>query len=160
MVGGTYYHVECELIIQNTGTVNDVVIFGEQGVDVKTGTTLVNEVVVGANFVQLRGGVTLNAALPLPAIISGGGGVQADANVTVFGAIYTEGEADFNPINLHGPLISLGGVEIQGGSGTLYTDDHTTDPNYLRYYAIMPGFTYPAEQLTGVIQPGSWRELQ
>lgn len=63
----------------------------------------------------------------------------------------------FIPVTVHGVVIG-NQVKIQGSS--TYTDDHSTDSNYLKYYALMPGFTYPPELKTAVTVSGGWREIR
>jgi hypothetical protein len=147
------YVIDCDVIVQNTGTVDSIVIFSTGGNDVKTGVTLTNAIVIGAGWVRLRGGVTIYHMLEtFPAILAGGGGIQADANVNIYGNVYSEGQVDFNAGDFHGLIIGQD-VEVQGGQGTLYTDDGD-----LSYYAVMPGFAYADDLKTTIGMPNTWRE--
>lgn len=151
--GNSLYLINCDVIVQNSGSVDNIVIFSTGGNDVKTGVTLNNAIVIGADWVRLRGGVTISHMLEtFPAVISGGGGIQADANVNVFGNIYSEGTVDFNSGDFHGMIIGQD-VEVQGGQGALYTDDGD-----LSYYAVMPGFAYSDDLKATIGMPNTWRE--
>ena len=113
---------------------------------------LLDTSLVGEDTVRLKGGVELHAPLPYAAIISSGA-VQADANVVIYGAVLSTGEVNLNPVNVHGPVIG-NPVEIQGGEGSLFTDDDNE-----AYYDLIPGVTYPPELLTNASSPNSWNEI-
>ena len=146
-----YYFSDHNVEIKGVSNGHNVVIVSLGNILVATGVTLTDSVIVAGELADFRGGVTLRAPPPYPAVISDGA-VHADANVTIFGGIYSSGTVDLNPIKLHGVLIGEN-VEIQGGAGTLYTDDGNPV-----YYAPMPGFTYPDDLVTTRIVQGSWRE--
>ena len=164
----SYYNLTGNVTVKNT-TASNVVIFTTGTVTVETGTNLTNIIVVGTTGVDLKGGGTLIAPLPYPAVISGKNITGGSGTKTVFGTIFAPrpvdaggitggGTINVNPITLHGVVIG-NRVQIQGTS-TFYTDDHSTDPNYTKYYAFMPGFVYPPEMKTTVAVPGTWREIQ
>ena len=146
-----YYFTDHDVEIKGVSNGHNVVIVSLGNILVATGVTLTDSVIVAGELADFRGGVTLRAPPPYPAVISGGA-VHANANVEIFGGIYSSGTVDLNPIKLHGVLIGEH-VEIQGGAGTLYTDDGNP-----MYYAPMPGVTYPNALVTTRLVGGSWRE--
>ena len=152
----SYYFIAGNATVQNVSG-NNVIVFSTGMLTVRTGTVLTNTILIGVSGVQFQGNGTITAPLPSPAVISGGDVTRTSGRTTIYGTIYSEGTINVNPIDVHGALIGAQ-VEIQGSS--TYTDDHATDPNYLKYYAFMPGFTYPSELKTAVTVFGGWREIQ
>jgi len=129
-------------------------------------------IIIGQGEIQLKDG-TIHAPLPMPVVISEGDVTHGNATLQVFGTIYAVdpnppppfpnpppfGLVNLNPVSVHGVIIG-DIVETQGASSTLFTDDHSTDTTYLKYYAFMPGFVYPDELKTTVVDGGSWREIE
>ena len=156
----------CHYVIPGNVTLHDqtadnVVIFSEGKITIGSNVHLTNAVIVGVNEVIFTGGGSaseIRAMLPHPIIISGGDVSGGSASVTVFGTIFAVGTVDANPVDFHGVLIGNPTVEIQGSSD--YTDDHNTDPNYLKYYGFMPGFFYDPSLITTAPISGSWKEIE
>lgn len=149
----TYYFTDGNVSVDhvNSGR-HDIVVVGLGNIEVGTGVSLMtNSIVAGEGEVRLRGGVDFRAPLPYPAIISSQA-VQADANVTIYGTVYSSGEVNLNPINVHGVVIG-DPVEIQGSA--VFDDDDN-----LAFYALTPGFTYPEDLKSTTPVAGTWRELQ
>lgn len=152
----SYYLISGDVTIQGVEADN-VIIFVEGDLTINTSNNLTNTIFIATGNVTLAGNGTISAPLPHPAIISGADVSKSSGSATVYGAIYAEGTLNLNPIDVHGVLIGTT-VEIQGSS--TFTDDHETDTNYLKYYALMPGFDYSSELKTNAVIPGSWKELQ
>lgn len=150
----SYYFHTGNIVVKKSSVTDNVVIFSLLDVEVRTGVTqMTHAIIVAANEVRLQGGANLNAPLPHPAIISGGTVDQSSGNVEVTGNVYSAGAIDLNPNSVHGLLIG-NPVEIQGGAGTLYTDDNP------QFYDFMPGFDYPKSTLTTSVVADSWQEIQ
>ena len=147
----SYYFTDGSVQIDHVSNGRNIVIVSLGDIRVGSDVRLTEAVLVADKEVRLSGRVTISSPAPFPAAI-GGDAVQADSNVEVFGGLYSSGTIDLNPIRLHGVLIG-NEVEIQGGSGSLYTDDGNPV-----YYAPMPGFDYPGDLVTTRIVEGSWRE--
>lgn len=146
-----YFHTGDITVKQSAGT-DHVVVFSLANVNIK-GVVLSNAIFIANQEVRLQGNATITAPLPHPAIISGGTVDQSAGSVNVTGNVYSAGAVDLNPNSVHGILIGSP-VTIRGGAGTLFTDD---DP---RFYALMPGFTYPNGTLSTAVIPGSWKEIE
>ncbi len=171
----TFYLVTGDVTVSDISVNHDVVIYSLGQVHVSSPqVTITNTILIGATGIRFNGDLSINATTPpapYPAIISQGDIIQASASITIYGNIFASSPLDpsdpayvpltvnLNPIKIHGIVIG-DIVETQGGAGTLYTDDHATDPNYLKYYVLMPGFKYPQDLKTTVAAVGSWRELQ
>ena len=154
LADNTYYKVNCDLVVQGTGTNNHIVLFSTGNIAVKSGVTLSNGIIVGATGITLSGNVSISAPLPYPALVSTSVTSKANSSVQIYGTIYSSGAINLNPIDVHGTLIGAD-VQIQGGSGTLFTDD-----NNLAYYTLMPGFVYTNDQKTTVTIANSWKEIK
>ncbi len=171
----TYYSITGNVTLANTpSNISNVVIFATGTVNLNNKTTLTNSIIIGATGVTLQGQGTISAPLPYPAIITEGG-VTGGGAKQIVGTVFaarpresgkpfngTNGTIDVNPINVKGVLIA-NIVNLQGGQGngsTTITDDHANDPNYTKYYALMPGFVYRPELKTTTIVSGNWREIQ
>ncbi|MBI4436647.1 MAG: hypothetical protein HY590_04465 [Candidatus Omnitrophica bacterium] len=156
---GCHYVIPGDVTLHDQ-VANNVVIFSEGEVTIGSNVNLTNAVIIGVNKVTLSGGGAdvLSAMLPHPIIISGGNVSGGNASFTIFGTVFAVGSIDANPVDFHGVLIGDPTVEIQGVSH--YTDDHDIDPNYLKYYAFMPGFTYGPELITTTQISGTWREVE
>lgn len=156
LANNSYYFVDGDVVIQNTGTNDHVVIFSAGEMHVSTNVTLNESIVIGLNGVQMNGGVTIDSPQPYPAIISGGA-VHGNTGVNVFGTIYSfNGGVDLRGgTYVEGVIISVNGpVDLRGTADI-------TDNGDLSYYNFMPGFTYPEEMKTTVFAPGgTWREIQ
>ena len=155
LTDNSYYFISGNATIQNV-TANNVVIVSTGTLTVKTNSALSNAVLVGVQKVELQGKGTITAPFPYPAIVSGGDVTKSSGSATIFGTVYAGGTVDFNPVDKYGVVIG-NQVKIQGSSK--YVDD-SNDPTYLKYYALMPGFTYPPELVITVTQAGSWKEKQ
>jgi hypothetical protein len=153
LADNTFYCVDGDVVIQNTGANANVVIFSMGNVDVLEGVTLTNAILVAVGEVRLNGDLDIHAPLPYPAILSEAA-VRVDGAAEVFGTIYSTGAIDVNPGSIHGVIIG-DPVAIEGGASTLYTDDGNA-----AYYEFLPGFTYPNELKTTATVNGTWREIQ
>ena len=152
-----FYMIDGEADLENIAGYSNVVIFATGELELTGTTTLTSSILISVGELRLKGGLTIVAPLPYPAIVSETEVSSSDPNVEIFGTVYSGGLVDLNPINVHGVIIG-DVVELQGTS-TDITDDHATDTDFLKYYAIMPGFEYPDELLTTVGIAGTWREL-
>lgn len=151
----TYYFVDGDVTLQND-TATNVVIFATGTLEVKANVDLTNAILVGVNKVDFKGSAIIRAPeIPehfYPVVISGGDIKQSSSSATVYGNIYAVGNADFNPLDVHGATFA-NGVEIQGSS--TYTDDGD-----IQYYRRMDGFTYGPKAQGQTQIPGSWHEIQ
>lgn len=145
-----------KVTVSSAGLRTRVVVYSLAQVTIN-GVDLDNSIIISSNAIDLKGNNTISAPLPYPAVVSGSDITGGDAHLVIHGTLYAAGTINVNPIDVYGAVIG-NNVQIQGSS--TYTDGHLVDPNYLKYYAIMPGFYYPPELLKTVTVPGGWRELQ
>jgi hypothetical protein len=150
----TFYFVDGDVTLRNTGVNDHVVIFSTGEVTVSTNVTLNNSIVVGLDGVSLNGGITISAPLPYPAIISGGT-VHGNTGVTVTGTIYSIG-----PIDLRGGTYAEGVLIGIDGDVRLRGTTDVSDAGNIQYYDLMPGFDYPDELKNTVSLVGTWLELE
>ena len=142
-------------------TEDHAVYFSTGKITVGTGINLTNVIIVAQTGVEFKGGggptAVVSAPLPYPAVISGGNVTKSSGSFRIIGTVYAQGTVDINPVDVTGVLIGQH-VVIQGSSN--FTDNHNTDPNYLKYYMFMPGFTYPPQLKIAAVVQGSWKEIQ
>ena len=189
VASGSYYFVTGNATITGTTSSNtsNVVVFATGKVTVNTPTSapLTNTIVIGATDVELRGSGRLSAPIQSTTFLPSNPGLSAanypaviaarnvntssSSTKTVFGTIFAarpsdsgfsgsngNSEMNLDDITVHGPLI---GNIVDLGNHANITDDYP-DPNYLKYYGFMPGFTYPPDLKTTVVVSGTWREIQ
>jgi Tfp pilus assembly protein PilX len=137
--------------VNPTGDNDNVVIFSYGDIEIKGKADLTNIVIVSLKNIRLNGDITLRAPLPYPVLVAGDT-VKADNSVAIYGTIYATNKIDFNPIQIHGVLIS-DQIEIQGS--TKITDDKNEG-----YYDLMPGFSYPDSMKTTKAVSKTWQEVQ
>lgn len=167
---GTFYNLTGDVTIRDV-TANNVVIFTTGRLTVDTNTDLTNAILIGSSGVQFQGTSTIRAPLTptngmYPAVLAGNGAIASAANnrVTIYGNVFTGFQINLQPGTsvygvLFGEFVRIGGFPDLLQPST-YTDNHTSDPNYLKYYEPMPGLMYGPDMLTTVTVSGTWREIQ
>jgi hypothetical protein len=138
--------------INASNPVQEIVVFSEIDLEINGNADLTDVVLISKENLQLQGNITVRASLPFPALIAEGN-VGADNSVEIYGGVYSAGDIDFRPIQVHGVLIGQT-VDLQGAA-TLITDDNNPD-----HYQFMPGFTYPDDLKSTATVAGTWREIQ
>lgn len=158
IVDGTCYFATGGITVNNVGpSYSNIAIFADGNLLVSGAADFTQTILISGTGVQLQGNITTRAAMPLPAVISGGDVVKGDASVQVFGNIVAEGnigseQHPWNPNEVHGVIIGQD-VFLKAAATTVTDDDNPA------YYGLMPGFTYPDELKTTVAISGSWKEI-
>jgi|GEM_PF-1806435 len=160
----TFYFINGNVSLGAVDPSHDIIIYSLGAIDISAQVDLGNPVtsnpgnaiLIAKNGISWNGSnIWIRAPFPYPAIISTGGSVHGNTGINIIGGIYTTGDVDLRGGSyVEGVIIDSGGTVQLRGSTTV------SDANNIKYYALMPGFTYDPDLITTATVPGTWKEIK